>query len=99
MISIDDIIGAINLTIDKTKGQFILHRSMKEHPKFKVYKVFTYNLYKVVEGKKELIQSISMTRYAGAEDIMNMWTECDKSYITDLTAILSGDDYKKMRYV
>lgn len=80
MIDIHDIIEAVSTLLkDKT---LILHRNMKEHPKFKVYKVFEYNLYSLNEDKsKNLLLAHSFTVNTPSEDIMNTWKKCDKDYL------------------
>lgn len=77
-----DIITAVEPIINKT---LVLHRNMKQHPKFKVYKVFEYNLYSIgSDNSKELLLSQSYTINSASEDIEINWDKCDKSYLVIL---------------
>lgn len=42
-----NLIEAASSLVDKDKGMLIIHRNMKVHPKFKVYKTFSYSIYLV----------------------------------------------------
>ena len=48
-----DIIDAASSYIKD--GTLVLHKSMRIHPKFKIYKRFCYNLYIVKDKDKKLI--------------------------------------------
>ena len=54
-----DIIEAANSHLKE--GTLILHRSMKAHPMFKVYKIFCYNLYYVKDKEKTLLSCLLYT--------------------------------------
>lgn len=78
-----DIVDAIsNLMKDKTKA-LVLHRAMKQHTKFKVYKSFEYKLYMVNSRNKEktLLLEKVFTKNTPTDDILKTWNECDKEYL------------------
>lgn len=79
MIVVDDIIKASN---DIIKDDLILHRNMKVHPKFKVYKNFEYNLYSIKGGNKTLLFNHTFTENTPSNDILEVWEECDKKYLS-----------------
>lgn len=82
MIDINDIIDIIGSTVNK---HLVLHRSMKQHPKFKVYKIFEYNLYSLdTNSEKELLISKSYTYNTPSEDILKTWISTDKEYLSFL---------------
>lgn len=82
MIDIYDLIEALGASLNKN---FILHRSMKKHPKFKIYKIFEYSLYQLNKDKtKELLYIHSFNINAPSEEIDNTWKDCDKKYISIL---------------
>lgn len=89
-----DIIDAINHHIKN--GILILHRSMKVHPKFKVYKRFCYDLYYVQKEEKTLLFSFEELRNTISEEINNTWTDCDKLYLRELIKWIAGEDYKSI---
>lgn len=60
----------------------VLHKSMREHPKFKVYKIFIYNLYKV-DNEKSLILTVSKVVNAPYDSITKSWEECDRLYLNE----------------
>lgn len=66
MIYIDDIIDAIN---SFTKDTLVLHRKMSTHPKFKVYKIYSYELYKVSSTSNELLLNWDITKNVPAEEL------------------------------
>lgn len=78
----DIVDAASKLMKDKTKT-LVLHRAMKQHPKFKVYKSFEYKLYMVNSGNKEktLLLEKVFTKNTPADDILKTWNECDKEYL------------------
>lgn len=78
------------------EGTLVLHRSMKIHPKFKVYKIFCYNLYKVKSKEKILLFSFEETKNTPADNISEVWNECDKIYLRALIKWIAGDEYKSM---
>ena len=87
MIELDDIIEIIGKV---HKSIYVLHRKMTTHPKFKVYKVFSYSLYKI-SGNKELILEHTITKNLPAEDITKGRIEADKEYLEVLVKWLNGD--------
>ena len=67
MISLYDIIEGVNPLLKE--GMLVLHRTMKLHPTFKVYKIFSYNLYRVCNNKKTLVHSYEETRNTPTEEL------------------------------
>lgn len=97
MASMDlyDIVEAASSHIKE--GALILHRSMKEHPKFRVYKKFCYDLYHVKDNAvKNLILSYKETRNTPADDLSKMWSECDRLYLSKFMKWLTEDEFKSM---
>jgi hypothetical protein len=86
MIELDDIIEAIGKVHGNT---YVLHRSMTTHPKFKVYKVFSYKIYKI-DPSKELILEHTITKNLTAEDITMGRIEADKEYLEVLVKWLNN---------
>lgn len=78
------------------KGTLVLHRSMKIHPKFKVYKIFCYNLYYITDKEKILLFSHEEVKNTPAEDISKIWIECDRLYLSELIKWFAGERYKSM---
>jgi hypothetical protein len=78
----------IHTVTDSMKELFgrntILHRSMKQHPKFKVYKTFEYKLYLMGEHKLELIFQINFTDNVPAENIAEAWPVFDRKFLQAL---------------
>lgn len=89
-----DIIEAINSYIKD--GTLVLHRSMKVHPRFKVYKTFCYNLYYVDRLSKDLLFSCEETENSPSEDLKTVWDKCDKLFLKKLVKWMSTDNYKKL---
>lgn len=89
-----DIIEAASTYLKE--GTLVLHRSMKVHPKFKVYKIFCYNLYKIENKEKTLIFSFEETKNTPVDSIDEVWNECDKLYLRELIKWIAGDNYKSM---
>jgi hypothetical protein len=96
MIELNDIVESLSSNIKTEKGILVLHRSMKLHSKFKVYKRFCYNLYLVKGNEKTLLSCIEEIRNVPAEDISEVWKECDKIYLDKLLRWAISDDYKSM---
>lgn len=93
MISIDDIMDAIN---SFTKANLVLHRKMVVHPKFKVYKIYSYNLYKVTKDENELLLNWDITKNVPVEELKNAWVEADKEFLSILFNWLSSDKYREI---
>ena len=93
-MELDDIIDAASSYIkDGTIG---LHKSMRRHRKFKIYKKFCYNLY-IVKGKeKRLIFTIEETKNVTEDEISSVWLSCDKLYMRELIKWIAGDEYKSI---
>lgn len=90
-----DIVDAASSLLKE--GTLVLHRNMKVHPTFKVYKKFCYNLYKVNGKNKELLFTFEETKNTPADDIIKVWRECDKAYLEWFIKWLCGDEYKAMK--
>jgi hypothetical protein len=92
-MEINDIIEAINKV---SKTTLILHRSMTVHPKFKIYKVYSYNLYRV-DTDKQLLLEWSVAKNTSSDTIGKCWDEADKEYLSILVNWLSSDKYKELK--
>ena len=93
-MEVEDIIDAINKVSTAT---LVLHKRMTVHPKFKVYKVYSYSLYRVDLPERQLLLEWSTTKNAPAEDIGRAWDEANKEYLSTLVNWLSSDNYKSMK--
>ena len=93
MIHIDDIMDAIN---SFTKENLVLHRKMTVHPKFKIYKTYSYNLYKVTKTGNELLLNWDIVKYVPSEELKNAWVEADKQFLPVLFSWLSSDKYREI---
>lgn len=89
-----DIIDAASTHLKK--GTLILHRSMKVHPRFKVYKIFCYDLYYVKQKEKTLLFSHEEIKNIPVDEIDKIWTNCDRLYLRELTKWFAGEKYKSM---
>lgn len=91
----DLIDAACKLMQDKT-NTLVLHRDMKQHPRFKVYKSFEYKLYLVNSGNKEKILLLEkvFTKNTPADDILKTWNECDKEYLPTFIKWLTNEFIK-----
>lgn len=94
MIDLNDIIDIAGSELKD--GTLVLHRSMRVHPKFKVYKKFCYDLYRVNGKDKELIYTCEETKNTPADDIISVWKECDKNFLKWLLKWIAGNEYKSM---
>ena len=99
------ILNAANENVDKSNGILVLHRSMREHPKFKVYKNFHYDLYLVkannINGKgkiadKELLIHRIIQKNAPADKIEEIWDECDFEFLSFFIKWLGTEQYKDL---
>lgn len=94
-MELDDIIEAASSDI---KGStLVLHRSMKIHPKFKVYKRFCYDLYSINSNGKNPLLSCEWAKNTTADQITETWSDCDKLYLRELIKWLAGEKYKSMK--
>lgn len=93
-MEINDIIEAASIYLKE--GTLVLHRSMKLHPKFKIYKRFCYDLYIVKNTESNLIFSFEETRNITFDEIEDTWHNCDKLYLRELIKWIAGNEYKSM---
>lgn len=108
MIEVYDIIEAVNKILKSKKGHLnkkgiltsennlTLHRSIREHPKFKIYKVFVYSLYNILKGEKNLLHKIEIVKNVSSSDLMEEWVNCDKEYLVSLIEYLRSDEFKEI---
>lgn len=94
MIEIYNIVEAASFHLKE--GTLVLHKSMKIHPKFKVYKKFCYDLYHIKNEERILLLSYEEVKNAPADEIIEVWTDCDKLYLRELIKWLAGEEYKSM---
>lgn len=93
-MEIDDIIEAINKV---SKTTLVLHRSVTIHPKFKIYKVYSYKLYSIEDSNKQLLLEWNTTKNTYNEGISKCWNDADKEYLSILVNWLSSDKYKELK--
>lgn len=91
MINLEDIIESIE---DIIGIPLILHKSMHVHPVFKIYKVFTYNLYTLVDGNKVLLNTMKQKVNVTQDDVNSAWSNCDKLYLRELIKWVINKNYK-----
>lgn len=97
MIELYDIVESLSSMVDTERGALVLHRSMKVHPKFKVYKKFCYDLYLVKnKNEKTCILSYEETRNTYADDILPVWKEVNKKYLKKLMQWVASNEYRKL---
>lgn len=93
-MELNDIIDAASSYIKD--GTLVLHKSIRIHPKFKIYKRFCYNLY-IVKGKeKRLIFPFEETKNVTEDEMSSAWLSCDKLYLRELIKWIAGDEYKSI---
>lgn len=95
MIDLYEVVEAASSLLDNTV--LVLHRSITAHSKFKIYKLFNYDLYKIIEGKKELISHVDWSKNVTADRIEEAWKECDKLYLKYFINWVSGNEYKEIK--
>jgi hypothetical protein len=80
MIDIDDVVTRLKCIFN---SPVILHRSLKVHPKFKVYKIFEYRLYTLSDNNEtKLIISKDFILNSSELDMVSMWNEHDKEFLS-----------------
>lgn len=84
-----DIVEALN---DITGNTLVLHRSMRIHPKFKIYKEFYYDLYNIKESDKKLLFTFKEIKNVSSEEIEDTWKECDKLYLRELLKWIKSEN-------
>lgn len=94
MIELQTIIDAASFIIKE--GELILHKSMRVHPQFKVYKKFCYDLYYVLDNKKTLALSYHQTEHCPSDKIEIVWQYFDKLYLRELIKWFAGNEYKAL---
>ena len=78
------------------EGTLVLHRNMKVHPKFKVYKRFCYDLYYIKSNEKRLLFSYEEVKNTPSDELDKIWSDCDKLYLIELIKWFTGEEYKSM---
>lgn len=96
MIELNDIIEAAEKLLDNKNCTLVLHRNMKVHPKFKVYKIFEYKLYSYnsISKDKTVLLDESYTINTPSDDIISTWNNCDKKFLTILIEWFTSRDFK-----
>lgn len=97
-MEIHDIIDAASSFVHPSKGTLVLHRSMRQHPKFKVYKTYYYHLY-LIKGKekKERILTWEQTVNSPADNMLSDWKRFDKEFLKQLIPWLTSNSYMDLR--
>lgn len=95
MIVLSDIIEAANELLKDKSLTLILHKNMKEHSKFKVYKIFEYKLYiaDVTNKTKTILIDESFTINTPADNITYTWYRCDKDFLPILIKWFSSEEF------
>lgn len=95
MIELYDIIEAANSLLKEKSLTLVLHRNMKVHSKFKVYKIFEYKLYAVNTNNKTktILIDKSFTVNTPADDITCTWDKCDKEFLPVLIKWFSSEEF------
>lgn len=75
-----DVIEAVNANIKN--GALIVHRNMKLHPKFKIYKTFYYDLYYAENKEATLVLSFEETKSVSIEEVDKAWEDCDRAFLS-----------------
>lgn len=99
MIELHDVIEAANKHIDKSKGFLVLHKAVKLHPTFKVYKTYCYGLYLVnsVDPQGKCVLRHDVTKNSPSEDMNKDWEEQDKNFLSILIDWLSSQYFMELR--
>lgn len=95
MIELNDIIEAADSLLKDKSLTLVLHRNMKTHPKFKVYKIFEYKLYAVntSDKTKTILIDKSFTANTPADDIICTWNKYDKEFLPVLIKWFSSEEF------
>lgn len=93
MIRVEDIVEAIGKNLNKT---LVLHKSIRTHPTFKVYKIYTYVLYDISKEKIKLL-TLETSKNLSIEKLEEAWNDCDRSFVETLINWLSSDEYRRMK--
>ncbi len=93
MIRVEDIVEAIGKSLNKT---LVLHKSIRTHQTFKVYKIYTYSLYDISNDKTELL-TLEISKNLSIDRQEEAWDDCDKSFVDALINWLSSDEYRRMK--
>lgn len=93
MIRVEDVVEAIGKNLNKT---LVLHKSIRTHPTFKVYKIYTYSLYDISKDKTKLL-TLEISKNLSIERLEEAWSDCDKRFIDALINWLSSDEYRRMK--
>lgn len=88
MIDLYDIVDVVSKKLNVT---LVLHKNMKVHPTYRVYKTFCYNLYKVENGENTLILTHEETIKVPSENIEKVWSDCDKLYLDKFIEFILND--------
>lgn len=92
---IQDIIDILDKKVKDNGASFILHREMKVHPRFKVYKIFCYNLY-IQTSTISNILFYEKTVNAPISDLEHQWRELDKEFLEAIINWISDGSLTKL---
>ena len=93
MIRVEDIVEAIGKDLNTT---LVLHKSVEIHSRFKVYKVYSYGLYAIEDGKIMLL-SFKVNKNSSTDNMAEAWDDCDRQFVSYIVSWLSSDIYKKLK--
>ena len=92
MIEVYDIVDAASSFL---KGALVLHREMKVHHRFKVYKKFRYSLYYInIKGEKTLVSCFEEVRNVPSDNINEEWKETDRLYLRELVKWIASSKFR-----
>lgn len=93
MIKVEDIVEAVGKNLNRT---LVLHKSIRTHPTFKVYKIYTYVLYDVSKDKTRLL-TLETNKNLSIERLEEAWNDCDRRFIDALISWMSSDEYRRIK--
>lgn len=93
MIRVEDIVEAIGKNLNTT---LVLHKSVETHPRFKVYKVYSYGLY-AIEDDKIMLLSFKVNKNSSTDNMAEAWNDCDRQFVSYIVSWLSSDIYIYIR--
>lgn len=91
---VEDIVDIASTDIKN--GTLVLHKSIKVHPKFKIYKIFCYDLYFVNGKNKEHIYTHEEVKNITTDDVNKLWSTYDRIFLRWFFRWMIGDEFKAM---
>lgn len=95
-MNMEDIIDALSSTVD---GTLVMHKSIVDHSRFKVYKKICYHLYHIVNKNKELVLSYEVLENLPSDQMIEAWNKHDKKFLVELIKWIDSDYYRMRKHV